>query len=152
MATKKGGQEMNHKALAMLILSLSLISGAVLTGGCTQQAEAPIQIIKDFSAQEAFNLIQENRGNTDFIIIDVRTPEEFTDGHIENAINIDFNSQMFESEISKLNRDKTYLIYCRSGNRSRAALDTMVKLEFTKVYHLMTGIIGWLEEDFPITK
>ena len=55
-------------------------------------------------------------------------------------------------EINKLDKNKTYLIYCRSGNRSRGALSVMVELGFRAVYHLSVGINGWVEEGFPITK
>lgn len=143
---------MKRKYLVVLVLSLLVTSSYVLMGSCAEQVEAPSQIIKDVNAQEAFGLIQENQGNPEFVVIDVRTPEEFTDGHIEGAINIDFNSQTFESEINKLPRNEKYLIYCRSGNRSRGALNVMVKLGFEEIYHLSVGIIGWLEEGFPTKK
>ncbi len=147
---------MRRKFVAMLVFSLLLTSGAVLTGSCAEKAEAPTQtttqIIEDITAQEAFTLIQENHGNPEFIVIDVRNPEEYADGHIENAINIDFRSETFRNEIDKLDRNKQYLIYCKSGNRSRGALNMMVGFNFKEVYHLSAGITGWLEEGFPTTK
>jgi rhodanese-related sulfurtransferase len=143
---------MKKNQFGVVILLLLLISGAILIGSCTEQAEAPTQLIKDITTQEAFNLIQDNQGNSDFIIIDVRTPEEFEDGHIKNAVNIDFRSENFRSQISDMDRLKKYLIYCRSGNRSRGALDIMTELGFKEVYHLTVGIIGWLEDGLPIAK
>ncbi len=143
---------MKPKDLAMLIASLLLVSVAVLTGSCTEQSEAPTQTIADVDAREAFNLIQKNQDNPDFVIVDVRTHEEFIDGHIEDAINIDFRSDSFNGEISRLDTDKTYLIYCRSGNRSRGALEVMIELGFMEVYHLSAGIIGWLDEGLPTVK
>ena len=65
-------------------------------------------------------------------IIDVRTPSEFWEGHIDNAINIDFKSNLFINEISKLDKSKTYLIYCRSGNRSSKAALIMDSLDLKK--------------------
>jgi rhodanese-related sulfurtransferase len=130
----------------------------MIMGGCAGKAieapnqKAPTQIIKDISPKEAFNLIQENQGNPDFIIIDVRTPGEFSEGHIEKAINIDFRSETFRNDIDKLNKNKIYLIYCRSGNRSRGALSAMVELDFREVYHLSVGIVGWIEGGYPVTK
>ena len=147
---------MKREYLVILVLLLLVSTGVVSMSGCAEKAvpadQATTQIIKDVTAKEAYALIQENQGNADFIIIDVRTPEEFADGHIENAVNIDFRSETFESEIGKLDRDKTYLIYCRSGNRSRGALSVMVELGFRAVYHLSGGINGWVEEGFPITE
>ena len=142
----------------MLMLFVTMIIVSVSTIGCIGQVtepqvqETPTQIIEDITPQEASGLINKKRGNPDFIIIDVRAPSEFADGHIDNALNIDSHSKSFESEISKLDKGKPYLIYCRSGNRSRGALDTMVKLSFKEVYHLSAGIIGWLEEGLPPTE
>ena len=85
----------------MLALSVSLILGAVLTGGCAAAPVVESQIVEDVSAQEAFTLIQDNQDNSDFVIIDVRTPDEFADGHVENATNIDLSSEGFHDEIDK---------------------------------------------------
>ena len=74
------------------------------------------------------------------IIIDIRTPEEFKTQNIKNSININFYSQEFKTELNKLNKNKTYLIYCRSGSRSKKSLNTFKELNFTKVYDLQGGI------------
>jgi hypothetical protein len=71
------------------------------TGGCAESVEIT-QVFKDVTAQGASDLIQQNEGNPDFQIIDVRTTEEFSDGHIEDAILIDFYSEDFRDEIAKL--------------------------------------------------
>ena len=76
-------------------------------------------------------------------IIDVRTPAEFWQGHIDNAINIDFKSNLFINEISKLDKSKTYLIYCRSGNRSLKAATIMDSLGFKKIIDLEGGFLKW---------
>ena len=137
--------KMSLKNLTMLVLSVSLVIGVVLTGGCTQ-------IIEDITPQEAFTLIQENQNSPDFVIIDVRTPEEFADGYIENAINIDFHSEAFGNELNELDKNKTYLVYCRSGRRSRNALDIMEELNFREAYNMSDGIDGWKKEGLPTTK
>ena len=144
---------MKQKSLLKLIpLLLLVIMGAALTSSCAEKAEVQTQIIADITAQEAFELIQENKNNPDFIIVDVRTPAEYDEGHIENALNVDFNSGNFESEIGKLDRAKKYLMHCRSGNRSRGALEIMVELDFEEVYHLYEGIIGWDKAGYPTIK
>lgn len=78
----------------------------------------------------------------DSIIIDVRTPEEFNAGHIDTSINVDFENPNFKSEIAKLDKDKTYFIYCRSGNRSGQALDIMKQEGINKIYDLQGGIVS----------
>ncbi len=111
--------------------------------------ETPPQIIEDITPQEAFALIQDNQDNPDFVIIDVRTPEEFTEEHIEDAINLDYYSETFQDELDTLDRDTTYLIYCRSGGRSGNALDIMAELDFREAYNMLDGINGWVEEELP---
>ena len=132
------------------MLSVSLVTGAMLMGGCVgKEIEAPTQIIEDITPQEAFTLIQENQGNPDFAIIDVRTPEEFASEHIEGAINIDFRSETFRVQLNILDKNKTYLIYCRSGRRSASALAIMEEFNFREAYNMSGGIIQWVEEGLP---
>jgi rhodanese-related sulfurtransferase len=76
-------------------------------------------------------------------IIDVRTPKEFNQGHIENAININFKSSNFIKSISKLNKDASFLIYCKSGNRSGKAAKIMDSIGFSKIYDLKGGYMNW---------
>lgn len=75
-------------------------------------------------------------------VIDIRTAEEFESGHIEQAINIDFYASDFRDQISNLDKNKSYAIYCRSGNRSGQALTMMKTLGFTDVIDLDGGIIS----------
>jgi rhodanese-related sulfurtransferase len=141
----------------ILVILLLAISGFVSVVGCgekiaTETPDLTGQIIQDVTVEEAYALIQQNQGDPTFIIIDVRTPEEFAEGHIEGAINIDFRSENFGGQIDELNRNNKYLIYCRSGNRSRGALEVMVEMDFKEVYHLSAGIIKWIDEKYPITR
>ena len=97
--------------------------------------DSSIEIV---NKSEYKSLIKKN-----FPISDVRTPAEFWEGHIDNAINIDFNSNSFINEISKLDKSKTYLIYCRSGNRSSKAATIMDSLGFKKTIDLEGGFLRW---------
>jgi len=137
---------MTRKDLIILVLSVLLVIGVVLAGGCVGKA----QIIEDITPQEAFTLIQENQDNPNFVIIDVRTPEEFAEEHIENAINLDYRSETFQDELNKLDKNKTYLIYFRSGRRSGDALGMMAELDFSEVYNMLDGINGWKAEELSI--
>jgi len=140
---------MKLKNLTMLVFMILPAVGLAYTAACNPVEEPPTQIIEDITPQEAFNLIQENQNNPDFIILDVRTPEEFAEEHIENAINIDYYSEAFPEEIDKLDRDKIYLIYCRSGIRSRNTLDVFEELGFREAYNMTGGIIQWRDEELP---
>jgi len=107
------------------------------------------QIIKSITPKEAYALIQKNRGNQDFLILDVRTLLEFSNEYIEGAINLDFQSETFKDELSKLDRNRTYLVYCASGRRSGNSLKIMQEIGFTEVYEISGGIVAWKQEGLP---
>jgi phage shock protein E len=81
-----------------------------------------------------------------FTIIDVRTPEEYDEGHIQGAFNINVKSEGFVTEIEKLSKSDTLLVYCRSGKRSHYAAQVMVSFGFQKIYDLEGGFINWESE------
>jgi rhodanese-related sulfurtransferase len=102
--------------------------------------------VKNISTKKAYELIEERDGDSDFVILDVRTPEEFAEGHIENAVNIDFYADTFPDELDVLDRDKTYLIYCQSGGRSGSAARMMEGLGFQDAYNMKGGINIWRDD------
>lgn len=83
-------------------------------------------------------------------LIDVRTPEEFKEGHLNHALNIDYFSERFSSEISKLDTHKPVYIYCRSGKRSSKSVALFKEAGFTKIYNLDGGILGWKSLKLPL--
>ncbi len=83
------------------------------------------------------------KGNA--LVIDVRTPAEFSEAHIQNAINIDYFSKSFSETISKLDKQKSILVYCAAGGRSTSACADFKKLGFNKVYNLIGGYDDWKE-------
>ena len=104
------------------------------------------------SAKEAADLIDKHNGDSAFAILDIRTPGEFQSGHLSKSILIDFYSQTFVDQLSRLDKEKTFLIYCRTGNRSTKSLEIFKKLKFQKVYHMASGISTWKSEGFPVVK
>jgi rhodanese-related sulfurtransferase len=141
---------MEMKKLVMQ-LAISLTLAAVLAG-CGGGAATETTAIGDIITTEASTLIQENSANPDFVILDVRTPGEFGDGHLENAVNLDYYAETFRDDIDKLDKSKTYLVYCRSGKRSRAAADIMQELGFGSGYNMLGGIIQWRSDGLPTVK
>ncbi|RTY66646.1 rhodanese-like domain-containing protein [Flavobacterium sp. GSP27] len=95
------------------------------------------------------NLTQEDwisqfEADENAVILDVRTEDEFSEGYIANAINIDIHSgQDFVTEIEALDKNKKYYVYCRSGMRSAKACEIMNQLGFENAYNLIGGIIEW---------
>lgn len=78
------------------------------------------------------------------VIIDVRTPRECTDGIIENAIMIDFlDTSSFKRRIEKLDKNKNYYVYCRSGNRSAKACQLLNNLGIDNTFNLIGGMMAW---------
>jgi phage shock protein E len=84
------------------------------------------------------------------ILLDVRTPAEFAEGFIEGAQLIDFQSGNFENEIASLDKNATYAVYCRSGNRSGQAVKVMHDAGFHNVYNLNGGVIDWANAGLPL--
>ena len=149
--------ETNKKSILQLLLA-SLGMGLLLASICLHfqgriaRAESQVQIIEDIAPKEAYALILENKDNQSVVILDVRTPEEFAGGHLENAVNLDFHSETFKDTLNKLDHSKTYLVYCQVGVRSGRALRLMKKLGFREAYNLAGGIIDWEEAGFPTTE
>lgn len=88
---------------------------------------------------------------SDFILLDVRTPEEYSKGFIEKSINLNFYDTInFNSEIVKLNRNIPYLIYCRTDKRSGRTIELMKESGFREVHILKGGIVQWQKENKPL--
>jgi len=126
--------------LAALALFLGLTSGSV---GNQNTAITP---------SLAYSLIEDNKSNTDFVILDIRTPEEYANEHIATSVLLDFYADDFENELDKLDKSKTYLVYCRSGNRSSKSMSIMEGLGFMEVYDMGGGINQWKAEGYPTIK
>jgi rhodanese-related sulfurtransferase len=108
--------------------------------------------VPSISVADAFSLIQANQGNPDFVIVDVRTSDEFNNGHLAGALNIDYYASDFKSNLDKLERAQEYLIYCRTGIRGAAAVGLMLELGFNRVHNLTGGIVQWNAAGYPTTK
>ncbi len=83
----------------------------------------------------------------DVVILDVRTPAETDQGIIEGAVLIDINGPEFAEKVSQLDKDATYLVYCKSGGRSARACDAMAEEGFGELYNLLGGYEAWVEEE-----
>ncbi len=160
-----------HLILSILaILSISILSLTSLTGclnkeqtskksnkeqikiGTIESADNSKSQYITIDPKVAYDIIKKNKGNKNFIIIDVRQPNEYNQGHIQNAILINYYSKNFKEQIAKLDRDKIYVIYCRSGSRSGRTLKLMKQLNFKTVYNIYGGIMNWERENLPIVK
>jgi rhodanese-related sulfurtransferase len=85
-------------------------------------------------------------------VIDVRTPEEFGQGHLENAVNIDFFAPNFRERLDTLERDRTYVVYCKKGARGAKAMDLMRQAGFSRVYNVSGGYENWSSRGLPVQR
>jgi rhodanese-related sulfurtransferase len=136
----KGAQKyiMNYKtifAIVLIIVLVIILWGYLRTGS-------------EFDIDEA--RFEELSKQPDAVIIDVRSEKEFNEGKIDGAILMNINRPDFKVQIEKLDKNKTYLIYCRSGNRSRKACTVMSEMGFTKCYNLKKGINSWVKSNKPV--
>ena len=86
----------------------------------------------------------------DTVVLDVRTPAEFTAGHLPGARNLDIEASTFAAQVAGLDKDTTYAVYCRSGSRSDAALEQMSAAGFTHLYDLAGGLNAWQAVGGPV--
>ena len=100
------------------------------------------QVYGNVSAEQAKTVLY---NNADLIVLDVRTEGEYKSRKIDKAINIDYNAPDFREQLQKLDKNNTYLVYCRSGARSNAAMEIMKAEGFMFLYHLEGGILSWSE-------
>lgn len=92
------------------------------------------------------------KNNTDYILLDVRTPEEYRDGHLADAILINFYDSDFKAQVAKLDKNKAVYVYCAAGRRSNSAATILTDLGFKEVYDLKEGFQGWLGANKAIVK
>jgi rhodanese-related sulfurtransferase len=133
----------------------------VAFGGCasddpdpTENAAAAettaVDIPAPLSVQEAAEVIATRRGEASFVILDVRTPDEYTTSHIEGAVNINVEDPAFSEQIAELDKGATYVVYCRSGNRSAVATAQMRAAGFTQVSDVAGGLGAWAAAGLPL--
>ena len=127
---------MKLKVVPLLLVILLLAGCADTTGGENDAT------YRQITMSEAVEMMA---SESDYIILDVRHPDEFSAGHIPNAVNIP-NESIGADEIDELpDKDRLILVYCRSGNRSKQASEKLVRLGYTNIVEF-GGILDWKGE------
>jgi len=126
---------------------LILLVGILLTVAAVQQV--PAQGVVEASPKQVHEFMQQNSGK--FLVLDVRSLQEYSEEHIEGAKFFPVASSGFESAVQRLPKDVTYIVYCRSGNRSRTAMCIMRDAGLS-LYHLDGGIRAWKRDGYPVVK
>jgi rhodanese-related sulfurtransferase len=101
---------------------------------------------------EADSIIVANRGNPDFVILDIRLQHEYDYARIADAVSFDLMTGTFPRKLDRLEKQKTYLLYCNADDRSPEALDLMERKGFAAAYRIGGGLIAWVEAGFPIER
>ena len=104
--------------------------------------------IKNITVQEAIQI----RTEKDLIVLDVRTPEEYQSGHLQDAKNVNFLAGDFDTQIKSLDKSKKYVVYCKKGGRSRKASEVLVQAGFENVLDVSGGFDAWKAQNLPIKK
>ena len=107
-------------------------------------------LARDISVQDAAALLQNPPQG--LVIVDVRTPAEFREGHLPGAVNMDYFGGPFETQIQSLPKTAPVLLYCRTGNRSGSAYDVMTKAGIGNILHMHEGITKWQQLGLPQEK
>jgi len=123
--------------LPAIILVLSSFIGV--------QAQNKIEV----NSKQVSTLLQKDKK---LVVLDVRTAEEFNEGHIKGAVNIDIYQPDAYSRIDKLNKNAKYIVHCRTSRRSGMAVDHMMQSGFKNVYQMMDGFPGWAANKLPVQK
>ena len=125
-------------AITLIIMAMS----ATQISSCNSNDNITSVSAPEFDKEIKANSVQ---------LLDVRTPQEYAEGHIYGALNINIQSDDFQQMAEKeLSKDSTILVYCRSGRRSMEAAEMLTKLGY-KVVNLKGGIIEWKGDGLPVT-
>ncbi len=130
------------KKIAILLVAAGLFLLSACSNGQSQTGATSLTAA-DFAEKLA--------ATPNAIVLDVRTPGEFEGGHLQNALNIDWNSRNFTQEVSKLNKSNPLFVYCLSGGRSQSAAAQLRSDGFKQVYEMQGGMMKWRAGGLPET-
>jgi phage shock protein E len=143
------------------LLSIALLSGLLYGGsgtianaqsGKTVSASSSRPTREDVDAKQAASVLQTQKN---VVVLDVRTPDEYKNGHVKDAVNLNLYDPNFKSKLAQLDKSKTYVVHCAAGlanGRSRKATAAMDSLGFQHTVHLNGGFNAWQQASLPVVK
>ena len=138
------------KSLFYLLLSALLLSSCANAQSPKSEETAATSQNASQATNIDVNTAQQTLQQSQVKLLDVRTAEEYAQGHIPGAQNIDFLGNNFSEEIKKLDPQQHYVVYCASGNRSQKATQQMSDLGFTQVQNVLGGFQAWQSQNLPV--
>ena len=148
---------MKVRIQSIVVLALAFLAAAAVTGCWAPQpagdlgsvgSELPVYGV--ISIEQAVDVILALQDDPEFVLLDIRTPAEVEAGHISGTASLDFYSATFRDDLATLDRDKIYLIYCRTANRTGQAYNLMGELGFKRIYDMGGGISQWIAAGYPV--
>jgi rhodanese-related sulfurtransferase len=124
----------------------NLLSVLALATVVSCQGQTGVQVLSVDAFEQKLNATPEK------IILDVRTDEEYAQGKMKNATQIDYYQRNFKTEVAKLDKTKPVFVYCASGVRSNSAAKILKQQGFTEVYDLKGGLNAWARSGKPVVK
>jgi len=144
--TLKKGMSALYFALLLSfgLIAISCNSGTVQndkaeSGTTSEAAQVPAAKYENIDVAQFDKL----RDDTAYVVLDVRTPDEIDAGKVGEAMELDYYEPSFGGDLAKLDKDKSYLVYCKSGGRSAKTAQQMIDLGFARVYNLTGGYTSW---------
>lgn len=134
---------------SILKLSLLLFISLIAVSCNSQENKKQNENSKEISVISPIDFLKMSKSE---LVVDVRTPEEYSEGAIESALNINFYDENFLDQFANYNKDEPIFIYCRSGGRSGKAAKKLSELGFKKVYDLQGGYLNWTKKMSKITE
>ena len=122
-------------------------TAVIIPGPCTSATQE--QVIKDVTVAESDSIIRAEYENPCFTLLDIRTRQEFDAGHLQGAMVLDYRDSTFTEKLGQLDRNRTYLIYCRTGHRTGLVMPVLKEMGFNTIYHMLGGITDWKKEGLP---
>jgi phage shock protein E len=145
-------------ALIVIVGALGVVTSCSSDGttSTASTATAPAATIGD-SATGTFSTISAEQASemiaqppSDLVVLDVRTPDEYAEGHLDGAVLVDFYGADFADQLGRLDPAVPYLVYCHSGNRSGQTLTMMQQLGFASAVDIDGGIVAWQASGLPV--
>ena len=141
-------RSMKKVLIGILGLSLALAcnSGSSNSEGGKVETQTSAVVQEDIPTEKAMRMLESG----DIVLIDVRSADEYSSGHIKGALNIDVNSEGFEEKVDGLDKSTTYVVYCHSGRRSAKSSDIMIDRGLKNVYNILGGISEWSNQGYEV--
>jgi rhodanese-related sulfurtransferase len=144
-------KKLELKTMKTSFIALLCLSSFLVAPLPAQEKSEPKKPAVQNLKPEQFEALRKADTNST-VVLDVRTKKERQEGHIPGSVLLDFNSDNFEQELTKLDKNKTYLVHCAAGGRSARACKKMDQLGFKKVYNLEGGMGAWEKAKKPVQK